>query len=84
MTNSKFASKLINVFFATSKGRFCSTYIAISVNVFFLLETNYFFLWNFFLLRSSFSSNDVNNFFFAQAHFYRCWRYFQIPRRKEI
>ena len=65
MTNSIFASKLIKVFFATSKGRFRCTYIAISVNVFFQKPITCF-LKNLFLLSSSFSFNEVDNLFFLR------------------
>ena len=65
MTNSKSASKLINVFLQQVKVGFGVLYIAISVSVFFL-EINYFSLWNFFLSSSSFSFNEVNNLFFLR------------------
>ena len=91
MTNSIFASKLIKVFFATSKGRFRCTYIAISVNVFFRNQLLVFlricFYWAhlFHLMKliTCFSCASNRSRKWCVTHFYHCiWRYFQIPSCK--
>ena len=93
MTNSIFASKLIKVFFATSKGRFRCTILLYQWTFFFRNQLLVFlricFYWAhlFHLMKliTCFSCASNRSRKWCVTHFYHCiWRYFQIPSCKGI